>query len=518
MIHKNGVPAGLLRKNTSLLRFARLAGAGALVFGLALAGCDDGGGGGGSSNSGDGTALVAKWYGTQAAADADTAAGLQWEFKADGTFTMQGNPMTGYTYTASGGTITISASGQTVATANYSISGTVLTFSNPGGQLGSTLFATTTVYKKAGTSAGGGGTPAGGGNSSGGKLTITGLSAYNGKYIRANADLTPDYSESLNGGITISGGNAVIPLTLVKIITIPAASAWEKFGYNTIQTINNLAYQITGEWGNSLELDGNNATAEQALATLDQIIAYPGIDASTKQWAEQVKTQLVSRLNGEGTDATNEPYTGSHQNVSISVSIYSSENDYTAEVTKDITVSFSGGSATKAWTSTSASGNKPEHLPANASMQDAKDKLDEIIAYCDANPGNDTTKQWAEGVKSVINTTWSSQSANYITTINSAIDNLTGSSVPPPGGNPPAAAALIGTWTGSSNTTVTFTQNTVTSSLSGFGTQSYSVNGTRISIAGQEADFTVTATTLTFTNPNGVLTNNLAHYGPYTKQ
>jgi hypothetical protein len=120
-----------------------------LTFGLLVAGCDndgdddDGGGGGGSTLD---TALVAKWYSSQAAADAGTGTPV-YEFKSDGTLVIGNSSLTGYTYSAAGGKITLSYSGTTLGTgANYAISGTVLTISNAGTTSG---LSAGTYYKKA---------------------------------------------------------------------------------------------------------------------------------------------------------------------------------------------------------------------------------------------------------------------------------------------------------------------------------------------------------------------------------
>jgi hypothetical protein len=113
------------------------------VINFGLAGCktDDDGGGGGSD-----TALVAKWYITQAYADSQDNFYVAYEFTSDGKLGISTASVdAGLTYTASSGTITVKSAGYTVGTATYSIAGTELTLSNVGS---STLMAGT-YYKKA---------------------------------------------------------------------------------------------------------------------------------------------------------------------------------------------------------------------------------------------------------------------------------------------------------------------------------------------------------------------------------
>ena len=85
--------------------------------------------GGSSGNAGD---LVAKWYNDQHFANNDVATGLVCEFQSDGTYILymyQPMPMHGK-YTVNGNTISIIMGEMTVATGNYSISGTVLNITN----------------------------------------------------------------------------------------------------------------------------------------------------------------------------------------------------------------------------------------------------------------------------------------------------------------------------------------------------------------------------------------------------
>jgi hypothetical protein len=80
----------------------------------------------------------------------------------------------------------------------------------------------------------------------------------------------------------------------------------------------------------------------------------------------------------------------------------------------------------------SSGGGKPAHLADNATLQQAKDKCDEIIAYCD-NHSNATNN----GIKSSVSTlktsslayltdsTWTGSKSTIISTINTSyIDNL----------------------------------------------------------------------------------------------
>jgi hypothetical protein len=100
-----------------------------LALGLVLAGCgddsDDGGGGGPDP------ALVAKWYTTQASADAGGTLGLAYEFTPDGKLLVAGTD-TGLTFSTSGSQITLSSGGRTSAPVDYVINGTKLTISNAG--------------------------------------------------------------------------------------------------------------------------------------------------------------------------------------------------------------------------------------------------------------------------------------------------------------------------------------------------------------------------------------------------
>jgi hypothetical protein len=73
-------------------------------------------------------------------------------------------------------------------------------------------------------------------------------------------------------------------------------------------------------------------------------------------------------------------------------------------------------------------GSKPSYLSDNASLDDAFDKLYEIIDYCESNSGNALVKQGAESLATTLNyftdSTWSSQRSTMINSINGMIDSL----------------------------------------------------------------------------------------------
>jgi hypothetical protein len=99
------------------------------VIGLGLAGCDNGSTGGGGGRGGD-TALVGKWYDTQAGADADGTAGWIFTFEADGTIILEDDdwPDSTETWAAQNNVLTMYTGGTTLETYNYTVSGTELTF------------------------------------------------------------------------------------------------------------------------------------------------------------------------------------------------------------------------------------------------------------------------------------------------------------------------------------------------------------------------------------------------------
>jgi hypothetical protein len=71
--------------------------------------------------------------------------------------------------------------------------------------------------------------------------------------------------------------------------------------------------------------------------------------------------------------------------------------------------------------------SKPDPLPDNATYEQAIDKLDEIIEYCEDHPGtmNDVTKNGAEMLKPTISSvTWDSMGSTVIPQINSLIIGL----------------------------------------------------------------------------------------------
>jgi hypothetical protein len=106
------------------------------IIGLSFAACDDNSGGGGSGgpggpgNTGGSGGLVAKWYVTQGMADAGDSP--VWEFTSNGKLTSGGVDV-GLTYKATSNTITLyyGSTPLDVPTHYYTISGTVLTITNP---------------------------------------------------------------------------------------------------------------------------------------------------------------------------------------------------------------------------------------------------------------------------------------------------------------------------------------------------------------------------------------------------
>jgi hypothetical protein len=106
-----------------------------LAFSLLIVSCGEGGD----------SDLVAAWYLTQTLADAGDTAGLVYEFRSNGKLLMAGVDG-GVTWTTSGGVITTSGPGGTGGTANYTVSGTVLTISNAEP---SSLLISATLYRKA---------------------------------------------------------------------------------------------------------------------------------------------------------------------------------------------------------------------------------------------------------------------------------------------------------------------------------------------------------------------------------
>ena len=107
------------------------------VIGFTFAACDLDGGSSGSSRD---SALAAEWY-----VDEETSAlGIAYEFKSNGDFHVAGSSVATMTWSTSGGKMTMKAAGYTMGTADYSISGKVLTLSN----VGSSGLSAGTYYKK----------------------------------------------------------------------------------------------------------------------------------------------------------------------------------------------------------------------------------------------------------------------------------------------------------------------------------------------------------------------------------
>jgi hypothetical protein len=106
---------------------------------------------GGSGNENVDTALVGKWYDTQANADADGDTGLKYTFNSDGSMTLNtqwAGVATGI-FTTNSGKISVfsTISGALKEKADYSINGTVLTISNNVGD--DYRLVDGTFYKKA---------------------------------------------------------------------------------------------------------------------------------------------------------------------------------------------------------------------------------------------------------------------------------------------------------------------------------------------------------------------------------
>jgi hypothetical protein len=64
-------------------------------------------------------------------------------------------------------------------------------------------------------------------------------------------------------------------------------------------------------------------------------------------------------------------------------------------------------------------------LSSSASMSQASSKLDEIISYCNNNPGNDSVKATAQGMKAGLSSaTWDGYKGQIISSINGLIYQL----------------------------------------------------------------------------------------------
>ena len=88
--------------------------------------------------------LIGKWYGSQASANAEDNNALFYEFKSNGYY--YAYEMYIGTYSVSGNTITISGNAMQSGTANFSISGTILTLSNVSNSF--TYLSSGNSYKK----------------------------------------------------------------------------------------------------------------------------------------------------------------------------------------------------------------------------------------------------------------------------------------------------------------------------------------------------------------------------------
>ena len=116
----------------------------ALVFGMMVVGCGD------DSDSG-GNPLIGRWYSTQEAAESDRDTDVAFEFTSNGKLLTAGTDQ-GITYTVSKNTLTTKASGGTMGTTKFSISGNVLTLDNYCPPISGIL-----TYYKAGSSGSGSG-------------------------------------------------------------------------------------------------------------------------------------------------------------------------------------------------------------------------------------------------------------------------------------------------------------------------------------------------------------------------
>jgi hypothetical protein len=103
----------------------------AAVIGLGLAGCDNGNGSpDGIPGRGGDTALVGKWYDTQASANTNGTAGWIFTFNADATVIFEDDdwPNSTESWTAQNNVLTMYTGGTVLETFNYTVSGTTLTF------------------------------------------------------------------------------------------------------------------------------------------------------------------------------------------------------------------------------------------------------------------------------------------------------------------------------------------------------------------------------------------------------
>jgi hypothetical protein len=297
-----------------------------LVFGLFIVGCDTGTNPGGGDEGGSiDSALVGTWYSTQTAAD--NGQSPMFEFTADGRLT--GGAIPGdIKVTTSNGRIsaTITANGQTIdgGSADYVVNGTQLTFSNPsGGQ--SNIFATLSVAGSYYKSAGGNGNGSGDGNGAssnpfvgtwtgdGYTLTITEstweTAGYGkGTYTHTGNTATLTVTYSWDGGNWVPvGAGTVAPFTVtVSGDTLSGTgpdgnpiTVTKESGNGNGNDNNNGNGDGSGDGNGSsngekpVELS-SNATFDETIAKLDEIIAYSGTPADTKTAAQDLKDTLKS--------------------------------------------------------------------------------------------------------------------------------------------------------------------------------------------------------------------------------
>jgi hypothetical protein len=146
----------------------------------------------------------------------------------------------------------------------------------------------------------------------------------------------------------------------------------------------------------------STATAAQAKAKLQEIVNYSGTSAAVKTFAQEG----ISMWDDEIAPNWNEAKTTTIAMINDMIDHISDPNYNPEDEHDDEDV-------------------KPANLPPTADYGEALAKLDEIIEYCETHHGNDSIKQWAEGMKTTTTPeAWDSQSADFITNINGAISNL----------------------------------------------------------------------------------------------
>jgi hypothetical protein len=226
-----------------------------LIFSMAA--CDDGGGdgNGGDNTPSGGAALVAKWYSSQAAADAD-GDNPTYEFKSDGKLIVASMDA-GYTYTATATSITVKNSGVDLGTATYAVSGTKLTLSNVGN---SGLYAGDYYKKGSGT------------NPPSGEWTWTGITQFGGTGNTINCI-------AYGNNKFVAGGDKGKIEYSTDGITWTAVSN-SKFGTTSSDYINGIAY-------------GGNKWV--AVGGSDVYVAY---SADGETWTEVTNSTFDSTING----------------------------------------------------------------------------------------------------------------------------------------------------------------------------------------------------------------------------